>query len=1042
MQALLITVLLTVAPIKLLAAGLQVEQITADNVEQTIQSGPDAIGGIGDWFLSNGVLCAVIADIDHETEFSTQGGVLVDLGYCDRADDHYTSAQDMLDGKRTRPVDIQQIRHEQDNDAVSIITLGEREGMQVETRYTLNATQPQQLHINKRVRVLDESQEGFNLYTPATFNYHSLQTFTFSSTDLTQSKGFENEEFVSRGVTSLKTAARNVDTIIAVGPADAVYPISYGWQLKSARRHSGESSYPVPHFALADDESMAMLVLVDDFYIGDGSQIGLLQLPQVALMSLDEEDELVLDEVIYVGRSADVAAITDQFFAAAPTVSGVSEVLDSVLHVDLPDGTPVTHVRTAEDGSFRFRIPPGDYRLRHLASADRSAEKSITVGEQGLQLGQMPMTDVATLGLPRGQAMRLIFVGLDGTENPDFVDTLTNFSVLDADGIHYAQEVNQVFLAGIDSDLAEVALAPGKYRVYATRGPEYSLESTELELQAGEQQQLVINSPQRLLSTPGYIAADFHVHAGYSFDNTYSSRERVRSFVAEHGEVMVNSEHDVSIDFAPLIAEMGVGEKITSISGIEMTSLIPTEKMPYTGGHVNFFPFSPKPHAYRRGMINHEDRRLRAVLHDVQQASPGAVSQLNHPRKNLSLSGELPDDYQDQIDAGAYFDHMGIAAHPYDPSQPIDSHPNNTLIQPHPQTGLRDIDVDAVELLNPGGEYHEERLQAVRKDWLSLQQQGIRITGTANSDSHHSGEQVAVPRNMVAVAGDSVAEFEVEELLAAVRSGNLYGTTGPMLDLSLSGASMGETYQGSSAILEVSISSVDWIPVERLNIQVNGQQVAELDVTRQRTFRVELEFSRDSFVTVEVLGTANSVYEVVYPGISPYAFSNPIYVDYNGDSSWQPPGLPQKDSSERPGITILPVASQDSTPNPTNGATTMPEHEKINYLEYAARDIDATKAFFSQVFGWEFEDYGPDYTAFSNQGVDGGFYRADLSSSVDKGAALTVFYSDELEATEQKVIAAGGEIIKPIFSFPGGRRFHFTEPSGNEFAVWALPEPE
>ena len=120
----------------------------------------------------------------------------------------------------------------------------------------------------------------------------------------------------------------------------------------------------------------------------------------------------------------------------------------------------------------------------------------------------------------------------------------------------------------------------------------------------------------------------------------------------------------------------------------------------------------------------------------------------------------------------------------------------------------------------------------------------------------------------------------------------------------------------------------------------------------------------------------------------------------------------------------------------------MPEHEKINYLEYAAKDIEATKAFFSQVFGWELEDYGPDYTAFSNQGVDGGFYRAELSSSVDKGGALTVFYSDDLEATEQKVIAAGGEVIKPIFSFPGGRRFHFTEPSGNEFAVWALPVPE
>lgn len=114
----------------------------------------------------------------------------------------------------------------------------------------------------------------------------------------------------------------------------------------------------------------------------------------------------------------------------------------------------------------------------------------------------------------------------------------------------------------------------------------------------------------------------------------------------------------------------------------------------------------------------------------------------------------------------------------------------------------------------------------------------------------------------------------------------------------------------------------------------------------------------------------------------------------------------------------------------------MPQHEKIDYLEYPAKDIVATKAFFSKAFGWKFEDYGPDYAAFENQGVNGGFYRADMSSSVAKGGALTVFYSNALEATESTVTEAGGVISVAIFDFPGGRRFHFIEPSGNEFAVW------
>mgnify|MGYP001305420665 CR=1 FL=1 len=114
----------------------------------------------------------------------------------------------------------------------------------------------------------------------------------------------------------------------------------------------------------------------------------------------------------------------------------------------------------------------------------------------------------------------------------------------------------------------------------------------------------------------------------------------------------------------------------------------------------------------------------------------------------------------------------------------------------------------------------------------------------------------------------------------------------------------------------------------------------------------------------------------------------------------------------------------------------MNQHEKMNYVEFPAKDLAATKAFFESVFGWSFVDYGPEYTAFENQGLDGGFFQSDLASSTEKGAALIVFYSNQLEATLVKVERAGGLILRPIYSFPGGRRFHFTEPSGNEFAVW------
>lgn len=115
----------------------------------------------------------------------------------------------------------------------------------------------------------------------------------------------------------------------------------------------------------------------------------------------------------------------------------------------------------------------------------------------------------------------------------------------------------------------------------------------------------------------------------------------------------------------------------------------------------------------------------------------------------------------------------------------------------------------------------------------------------------------------------------------------------------------------------------------------------------------------------------------------------------------------------------------------------MNEHEKINYVEFPAKDIEATKAFFNSAFGWTFVDYGPEYTAFSNEGLDGGFYKSDLSVSTEAGSALIVFYSEDIERTQSKIENAGGTIIKPIYSFPGGRRLHFVDPNGNEYSVWS-----
>jgi len=114
-------------------------------------------------------------------------------------------------------------------------------------------------------------------------------------------------------------------------------------------------------------------------------------------------------------------------------------------------------------------------------------------------------------------------------------------------------------------------------------------------------------------------------------------------------------------------------------------------------------------------------------------------------------------------------------------------------------------------------------------------------------------------------------------------------------------------------------------------------------------------------------------------------------------------------------------------------------HHKIDYVEFAATDVARAKQFYAKVFGWSFQDWGPEYISFdaASAGINGGF-RATKANEISGGSApLAVLYSADLEATEAAIVTAGGSIAVPTFGFPGGRRFHFTDGVGNLLAVWS-----
>lgn len=116
-------------------------------------------------------------------------------------------------------------------------------------------------------------------------------------------------------------------------------------------------------------------------------------------------------------------------------------------------------------------------------------------------------------------------------------------------------------------------------------------------------------------------------------------------------------------------------------------------------------------------------------------------------------------------------------------------------------------------------------------------------------------------------------------------------------------------------------------------------------------------------------------------------------------------------------------------------SSSAPAPLRLDYLEFATRDVAAASIFYTAAFGWTFTDYGPDYTSFTDGRLTGGFFTD--SAAPTRTNPLAVLFAADLESAEQRVVSAGGTITKPAFEFPGGRRFHFTDPTGLELSVWS-----
>ena len=884
-------------------------QITAENFATHHVGGPDADAGLGDWFLSNGTLCAAISNPDHESPLVPTGGVLIDLGHCGRNDDQWAVLQPMLNLAQSTVVPIHSVEPGQAEDEAWLETRGLFRGVEVTTRFSVSRATPHAIHVQTRAVRKEAGEAVFALGQVVLHASAQARPFSLLLDPDAASLGFEYPEADRNSLPSLLGALHRSDLVVLVGQ-EALTPISYGIETRSGVLNASQAvaadadsgsgaAASLRSFTVVGEHFSSTNQLVAPLWMGNAaSPPSLVDLARVPWMDLERGASMTSETRIWISERADVASIADRLQPALPWVTGRIDRPEARLAIHREDGSAASFVRPNAQGEFGLRLAPGEYRLAAHAEGGRHGTLEFEVEETAQGASDAPPQRLPDLSL--GAAAR-IQPPADFTGRLVFIDLETGEPLAFRSGAPYFQVGEKAYRGGLEAPFLSVAakrgaasdrranpasgpgvsfdVPPGSYRVLATRGPEYAIAETQIEARAGRPLRLEIPPLSRVLTSPGWIAADLHVHTGESFDSDLPARLQMEAFAASGSEVLVATEHDRIVDPRPVLRAAGLEHDFALVTGVEITSSYKGGDSPYATGHWNAFPVRPNPMAYRGGAPTLEGRRARDAIADFRKSSPGSFLQLNHPRPGL-VGG----------DGDTYFNHLGVAGVPFDPAKPLTEAPNAALIETGADHPGRDLDYDGVELLN-GPDLL--RYRRTRADWLSLALQGERIVGVASSDSHTLGKIVGLPRTYVAHPADSIAEFSEETFIQALRAGRAYGSTGPVIRASLGPAGLGETHTEETGVLRVAIEAAPWVAsAYSWRAYVNGALAASGRIAADTPAAVPLVFQTDSLVTVEVEGKATPDYSLLYPEFVPFAFTNPIYVDANRDGVWTAPGLP------------------------------------------------------------------------------------------------------------------------------------------------------
>ncbi|MEO7111224.1 MAG: CehA/McbA family metallohydrolase, partial [Polyangiaceae bacterium] len=407
--------------------------------------------------------------------------------------------------------------------------------------------------------------------------------------------------------------------------------------------------------------------------------------------------------------------------------------------------------------------------------------------------------------------------------------------------------------------ITDQPISPGKYRVTASRGPEYTIVQKEITLAAGGKESFA-GALRQVLDVSGYLGADFHQHSMLGADAPTSTIDRVISNAAEGVRIAVATEHNVVADLEPLVKEAKLDDELVEISGDEVTS--DAAVIPW--GHMNVFPLVRNAADPRGGAFD-ATKPPSTVIDSVAKITAPHVVQVNHPRAwNIG--------YFDL----AHFDaSIGAGTAPW-----------------------YDGRFDALEVWN--GRNVESR-DKVRADYFSLLLHGHIVTPTANTDTHGVvGQEAGYPRTYVSVQNsgkvtgwDDARTNDLVHGILTTRDTVL--TNGPFLRVSINGAPIGglAKAKGGNVIAHIVVSAAPWVSVDRVGIALASGAVIEKKISLKLTksgetsARIDIPIHVTQDDAVSIYAAGDEPLSPVLSGdakeIAPYAMTSAIWIDADGD---------------------------------------------------------------------------------------------------------------------------------------------------------------